>query len=305
MNIKKFSNHFASRARQKIGGCSLRAGNQCSLGVQLAAKSCPVELPTLPSTDGSLMTVQPGKLRPGPDSFRKIPFQLPNARDCFSDAKTAQAAKPATQSTATDITRYRRDNSLVHPALFLALNAGLRDKESRELRWEQIDMVDKKTLVVGQSKTDAGTGRVIPLNRALLEALIAHATWHTNRFKECKPEWFVFAFGRPLPCDPTRHATTFKTVWTTVRADSAVSGRWHDNRHTLVTELAETGAGDETIMAIAGHVSRQMLSRYSHIRMEAKRKALEEIVSKPAPAQQAPQPTAEQKPPDTAPQRVQ
>ena len=30
-------------------------------------------------------------------------------------------------------------------------------------------------------------------------------------------------------------------------------------------------------MEIAGHVSRQMLSRYSHIRMEAKRKALAEV----------------------------
>ena len=30
-------------------------------------------------------------------------------------------------------------------------------------------------------------------------------------------------------------------------------------------------------MDIAGHVSRQMLARYSHIRMEAKRKALEEV----------------------------
>ena len=34
-----------------------------------------------------------------------------------------------------------------------------------------------------------------------------------------------------------------------------------DNRHTLVTELAESGAGDEVIMSIAGHVSRAMLSR--------------------------------------------
>jgi site-specific recombinase XerD len=40
---------------------------------------------------------------------------------------------------------------------------------------------------------------------------------------------------------------------------------WHDNRHTLVTELAESGAGDEVIMRIAGHVSRAMLSRYSHV----------------------------------------
>jgi regulator of PEP synthase PpsR (kinase-PPPase family) len=35
--------------------------------------------------------------------------------------------------------------------------------------------------------------------------------------------------------------------------------------------------GDEVIMSIAGHVSRAMLSRYSHVRMEAKRHALDEI----------------------------
>jgi hypothetical protein len=37
-------------------------------------------------------------------------------------------------------------------------------------------------------------------------------------------------------------------------------------------------------MDIAGHVSRQMLARYSHIRMEAKRKALEGIIKRPVAA---------------------
>jgi hypothetical protein len=59
----------------------------------------------------------------------------------------------------------------------------------------------------------------------------------------------------------------------------------------MVTELSESGAGDEVIMSIAGRVSRQMLARYSHIRIEAKREALEAIVTRPAPAPQAPQPT--------------
>jgi hypothetical protein len=48
----------------------------------------------------------------------------------------------------------------------------------------------------------------------------------------------------------------------------------------LITELAESGAGDQTIMDIAGHVSRQMLKHYSHIRMQAKREALEAVGKK-------------------------
>jgi len=66
--------------------------------------------------------------------------------------------------------------------------------------------------------------------------------------------------------------------------NAKVVGGWHDNRHTLVTELAESGAGAEVIMSIAGHVSRAMLSRYSHIRTEAKRKALEDVERKRAAA---------------------
>lgn len=57
-----------------------------------------------------------------------------------------------------------------------------------------------------------------------------------------------------------------------------MKGRSHDNRHTLITDLAESGAGDQTIMNIAGHVSKQMLRHYNYIRMEAKRNALEAIV---------------------------
>ncbi len=165
----------------------------------------------------------------------------------------------------------------MYPALVVDLNCGLRDKELRELRWGQIDLIHKKQLTVGKSKTEAGTGRVIPLNNTVLAALEVHAAWYVKRFGECKPEWYVFPAGKGQPNDPTRPVTTLRTAWTKVRGNAKVVGRWHDNRHTLVTELSESGAGDEVIMSIAGHVSRAMLSRYSHVRMEAKRRALDEI----------------------------
>jgi hypothetical protein len=55
--------------------------------------------------------------------------------------------------------------------------------------------------------------------------------------------------------------------------------RFHDLRHTAITKLAESQASDQTIMAIAGHVSQQMLEHYSHIRMAAKRDALNSIAT--------------------------
>src|SRR5262249_34979372 len=107
-------------------------------------------------------------------------------------------------------------------ALALDLNTGLRDKELREIRWGQIDLIEKKALTVGKSKTEGSTGRVIPLNETAITALEAHAAWYTRRFGECRPEWLVFAFGKPLPKDPTRPITSFKTALSKVRKMAGV-----------------------------------------------------------------------------------
>jgi hypothetical protein len=79
--------------------------------------------------------------------------------------------------------------------------------------------------------------------------------------------------------------------------------RWHDNHYTLVTVLAESGAGDEVITSIAGHVSRAMLSRYAHVRMEAKRRALDEIAARQCVADEKRQKEAgrQQQPPAVSP----
>jgi hypothetical protein len=167
----------------------------------------------------------------------------------------------------------------IYLALTMALNAGMRDAEIKTLTWAQINF-PKEFLAVGRSKTEGGEGRTIPLNSSLFAALSDYAEWHVEKFGEIRPEWYIFPFGKPSPSDPTRPVTSLKTAWNNVRKNAKVTGRFHDNRHTLITELAESGAGDQTIMDIAGHVSKQMLKHYSHIRMEAKRTALESIVKK-------------------------
>jgi len=43
---------------------------------------------------------------------------------------------------------------------------------------------------------------------------------------------------------------------------------------TCITKLAEKGVPEQTLMAIAGHVSKEMLEHYSHIRIQAKRDAV-------------------------------
>jgi integrase len=190
----------------------------------------------------------------------------------------AKAYSPEEKLNLVEATRKARSPT-IYPVLMLALNAGMRNGEIRHLRWNQVDL-KKQFLTVGKSKTEAGEGRTIPLNAALLEALRHHAEWYTLRFGKIDPEWYLFPFGRGKHLDPTRPITTIKTAWKNAKERAGVTGRLHDSRHTLITELAESGAGDQTIMDIAGHVSRQMLKHYSHIRMQAKREALETVWKK-------------------------
>jgi integrase len=124
---------------------------------------------------------------------------------------------------------------------------------------------------VGKSKTNAGTGRTIPINFELIRTLAGHKAWYEKKVCSVTPELYVFPFGDWRQYEPQRPISSFKTSWTNVRNKAGLSIRFHDLRHTAITKLAESGAGDETIMAIAGHVSRAMLSRYAHIRTEAKR----------------------------------
>jgi integrase len=168
----------------------------------------------------------------------------------------------------------------VYMATMFALHAGMRDKEIRTLLLASLDL-NKRIVTVGESKTDAGTGRTIPMNEDLYAAVVEYMKWYTARFGTAQPDWYVFPSGKPLPKDPTRPQTSLKTAWRNARTKANVEGRFHDNRHTFVTDLAESGAADEVIRDMAGHVSKEMLKHYSHIRTQAKRQAVGALVSKP------------------------
>lgn len=126
-----------------------------------------------------------------------------------------------------------------------------------------------------------------------------------------EPEHYVFPTCENLIVDPSRPQKGWRTAWRklvreTARRvgreaarDALASGcglraaiaawkrpaaplrglRFHDLRHQAITEMAETGASDATMMAVAGHMSRRMLEHYSHVRMAAKRTALDELES--------------------------
>src|ERR1019366_4251766 len=105
-------------------------------------------------------------------------------------------------------------------------------------------------IVVGRSKTDAGTGRAVPLTRRACAAL----TLWLSRFSDADEDAYAFPFHRVAldrPMSPSSYATGFNNA----RRKAGLSFRFYDARHTFVTRLAENPAvSEETIRQLAGHV---------------------------------------------------
>jgi integrase len=163
-------------------------------------------------------------------------------------------------------------------AMDLALNTTMRACEIRGLVWRDVDLLER-TVAVRRSKTEAGE-RVIPLNSNSLSALLALRDRAKKLFGDTiSPDWFVFPHGEGLSRpDPTKPMSTWRTAWRALTKSAGLSGfRFHDLRHHAITELAESRASDQTIMAIAGHLSARMLNHYSHVRLDVRRAALDTL----------------------------
>jgi integrase len=138
-------------------------------------------------------------------------------------------------------------------------------------------------LVVPKSKTEAGKGRAVPLTARACAVL---TTWLAH-FPNAEQDAYVFprhsiqmlkGGKNTVICEVCLSAPvqSWQRAWRKILKDAGgLKYRWHDLRHTFVTRLAENpNVSEETIRALAGHVSKEMLQRYSHIRVQAKREAI-------------------------------
>jgi integrase len=104
-----------------------------------------------------------------------------------------------------------------------------------------------------------------------------------------QPEHYIFPFRvKRNFYDPTRPTSEswLKKIWKKL-VDEAIQREIipfritpHDLRHQIITKLLEAGTPENTVMAIAGHVRREMLEHYSHTRIAAKKAALSAILPK-------------------------
>jgi integrase len=183
----------------------------------------------------------------------------------------------------------------------IAVNTTCRKIELLTLRWSDVDLF-KREFSIERSKTEAGH-RLIPLNDEAM-AGFARLRKRVEIIGGGAPEHFVFPACENSSFDFEHHQKTFRTAWRSlVKATAKRTGdaaaeeaskagtdseaarrsamkpftgfRFHDLRHQSITEMAENGVPEAAMQSIAGHLSKKMLDHYSHVRLAAKRQAVE------------------------------
>jgi integrase len=132
------------------------------------------------------------------------------------------------------------------------------------LQWGRVDL-ERGRIKIGKDKTQAGTGRVVPLNARALETL----KFWANQFPDRKPEHYVFpieryglhgkkgTFGgvvKAYDIDPTHPVGTIQSAWESAKrrtqrrcpncaagtlADSKAEGYTCDRCHAELEKLPE------------------------------------------------------------------
>jgi integrase len=169
----------------------------------------------------------------------------------------------------------------------VSVNTTAGPQEVWTLRHQNVDLVEGTFRIQPEGAKNMHRARLIPLNPvafAAMDRIIELA----KRRGSFEPHHYIFPFrvrGNAYSgiYDPNKHCTTCKSAWKALTHAADLPGlRPYDLRHTAITTILQNAdVSEETVKAIAGHVSQRILKTYSHIRIDAKRAALDALVRKP------------------------
>jgi len=182
----------------------------------------------------------------------------------------------------------------LYTAVVLALTTCMRYSELRLLKWSQVDFAGRQ-IIVGASKTDAGTRRILFLSDGALALL----EFWAGLFPDRQLKHYVFPYekyglaqrkddrkGSTQACvhstDPTRPIGRWKEAWAweTAKKAAGVTCRFHDLRHTGCTRMLEGGIPFSVVASVMGwsaSTTVRMSRRYGHIGQAAQRRAMETL----------------------------
>jgi integrase len=168
--------------------------------------------------------------------------------------------------------------------ILLGYHAGMRLSDCVALKWENIDP-EQGAIVYTQKKT--GKKLIVPIEPVLLKHLTYLAKFGTAGFISPK-------LATKGPGGKHGLSESFKRIATKAGVD-LMSGpgkgvrnfcrrTFHSLRHTFISRLANLGVSQQLTMALAGHSTAAMNSKYTHFEFDTLKKAISVLSTGKKPA---------------------
>ena len=166
----------------------------------------------------------------------------------------------------------------IYHIVLLALSTGARRGEVLALKWENVDVEQKKVLIKENLVEVKGGLKVETPKTKASRRVVAVDEDTISRLQELRrdSEW-VFCTRDAKPLSPSNVGRAFRKLV----SDAGLDGlRFHDLRHTHATLLVSHGHNLKTVSARLGHNSIQITGNlYSHALPEQDREAAERMGS--------------------------
>ena len=171
-------------------------------------------------------------------------YECNNARERFLTAQETQQLRAALEDSENTQLRY------IVPLLLLT---GCRKRELLDSKWENFD-IERRTWRIPTTK--AGKARHVPLSAAVLSVLA-----QVPRLADCP-------YVVPNPKTRQPYVSIFCSWNTARKAAGLPEVRMHDLRHSMASNMVNSGRSIYEVAKVLGHTQLKTSQRYSHLNQE-------------------------------------
>lgn len=143
--------------------------------------------------------------------------------------------------------------------LQVGIHTGMRASEIRNLKWSDVDL-KRRFIYVSDSKTHKP--RHVPMNDVVFDVVSSKAPFPGQKVE--KP----YVFGNPeteQPYNVSSISHGFRKAADSIKDAQLGDVTFHSSRHTFVSRMIEAGTPERKVMAITGHKTLAMITRYLHL----------------------------------------
>jgi len=203
------------------------------------------------------------------DQYQPLPLPKESPHRALTQAEEEKLYRAGIANPAWEV---------AYCAFVISINTTAGPGELRHLRLMDIDADNRTLRIQPEGAKNEHRIRVIPLNQSAWQA-VEYLLQRAKKLGAIEPHHYLLPYRiHRAKYDPTQPAKGWRTAHNQLCGACEITVSPYAFRHHSITKLLENPTiSEETAEAIAGHISPRMKKRYSHVRIEVKRAAVEAL----------------------------